>query len=65
MIRIENTLEVIAMNIKCCEEHADLAIDVIVDELGVAPKITKLNEVEKLSTACEYCSENAVYIVSN
>jgi CxxH/CxxC protein (TIGR04129 family) len=53
------------MNIKCCEEHADLAMDVIVDELGVAPKIVTLGEAEKLSTTCEYCSEGAVYIVSN
>lgn len=53
--------------IKCCEEHVDVAIDTIVDEYEVAPKIEKINvdNSHDLSTSCEYCQNRAVYIVSN
>ncbi|WP_017756726.1 CxxH/CxxC protein [Calidifontibacillus oryziterrae] len=53
--------------IKCCEEHVDVAIDTIVDEYEVAPKIDKISvdNYPELFTTCEYCEKNAVYIVSN
>jgi CxxH/CxxC protein (TIGR04129 family) len=51
--------------IKACEEHVELAIDVIVDEEEVAPEINLLTENEKLSTTCEYCQKEAIYVVSN
>lgn len=53
--------------IKCCEEHVDVAIDTIVDEYEVAPKIEKfiVDKNLDLSTTCEYCQNQAVYIVSN
>ncbi|HHY74906.1 MAG TPA: CxxH/CxxC protein [Bacillus bacterium] len=50
--------------IKCCEDHVELALDIIVDEYEVAPKIEKIVDAN-LSTTCEYCQNNAVYIVSN
>lgn len=50
--------------IKCCEEHIELAIDVIVDEYEVAPIIEKI-AANELSTTCEYCQNSAVYVVSN
>jgi CxxH/CxxC protein (TIGR04129 family) len=51
--------------IKACEEHVDLAIDVMVDEEEVAPEINLLTEKEKLLTICEYCQNKAIYVVSN
>lgn len=51
--------------IYCCKEHVELALDVVVDEYEVAPVLKELSEEEKLSTACEYCSEQAIYMVAN
>lgn len=51
--------------IYCCLEHVELALDVIVDEYEVAPKMTELSKAEKLLTTCEYCQNKAVYIVGN
>ncbi|MFD1734978.1 CxxH/CxxC protein [Bacillus salitolerans] len=53
------------MNIHACMEHVDVAIDTIVDECEIAPEIKELNDDEKLSTACEYCQNTAIYLVSN
>lgn len=50
--------------IYCCEEHVDLAIDMIVDEFETFPLLSKV-EVEELSTACEYCQNKAIYVVAN
>ncbi|WP_409252400.1 CxxH/CxxC protein [Bacillus sp. SCS-153A] len=51
--------------IYCCKEHVELAMDVIVDEYEVAPKLEQLTDDQKLSTTCEYCTETAEYIVAN
>lgn len=51
--------------IYCCLEHVELALDVIVDEYEVAPKMKELSEEERLSTGCEYCQNEAVYVVGN
>lgn len=48
--------------IYCCQEHTELALDIIVDEYEKAPKIEKL-EGEKRS--CEYCQNEAEYVVAN
>ncbi|MCA0988800.1 CxxH/CxxC protein [Alkalihalobacillus algicola] len=54
------------MKIYSCEEHVELALDVTVDETEHFPVLEKLEENnENLSTTCEYCSETAVYMVSN
>jgi CxxH/CxxC protein (TIGR04129 family) len=53
------------VNIICCKEHAELAIDVIVDEFETAPVVELLTEKEQLSTSCEYCKEAGTYKVSN
>jgi CxxH/CxxC protein (TIGR04129 family) len=50
--------------IKCCGEHVDIAIEIIVDEYEIAPKIDKISE-DELSTSCEYCLNTAMYVVSN
>lgn len=52
------------MKIYCCEEHVDIALDTIVDELYTIPLFTKI-DVDKLSTTCEYCQKPAVYMVGN
>lgn len=51
--------------IKVCSEHIDLAIDIVVDEHEIAPEINKIPEEERLSTTCEYCKNNAIYVVAN
>lgn len=51
--------------IYCCKEHVELALDVVVDEYETAPIMKELSLEEKLSTPCEYCKEQAVYIVAN
>jgi CxxH/CxxC protein (TIGR04129 family) len=53
------------VNIICCKEHAELAIDVIVDEFETAPVVELLTEKEQLSTNCEYCKGPGAYKVSN
>jgi CxxH/CxxC protein (TIGR04129 family) len=51
--------------IYCCLEHVELAMDIIVDEHEVAPDLKELSKEERLSTTCEYCGNNAIYIVAN
>ncbi|MCM3603067.1 CxxH/CxxC protein [Robertmurraya korlensis] len=50
--------------IYCCEEHVDLAIDTIVDEFETFPTLLKV-EGNELSTTCEYCRNDAIYMVGN
>ncbi len=52
------------MKIYSCEEHVDIALDTIVDELITIPIMTKI-DVDNLSTTCEYCEKLAVYVVEN
>ena len=52
------------MVIYCCEEHVEMALDVVVDDYEKAPILEKL-EKGKLSTGCEYCQKSAVYMVAN
>ncbi|WP_100332663.1 CxxH/CxxC protein [Bacillus xiapuensis] len=51
--------------IYCCNDHVELALDVIVDEYETFPVLRKLKEEEKMSTACEYCRKEAEYMVEN
>ncbi|MFT4414557.1 CxxH/CxxC protein [Fredinandcohnia humi] len=51
--------------IKCCEEHVELALDIIVDEHEVPPTMTKIEGENELSTTCEFCQNRAVYVVGN
>ncbi len=53
------------MKVYCCEEHVELALDVIVDECETAPIMEKLQTEGDLSTACEYCRNVAAYLVGN
>lgn len=49
----------------CCDEHVELALDVIVDETGEFPNLEAYTENKGLSTTCEYCEKPSVYLVSN
>ncbi|MDN4071455.1 CxxH/CxxC protein [Fictibacillus terranigra] len=49
----------------CCDEHVDIGIDEIVDELEIYPNLELLTESEKLSTTCTYCEKKPIYKVSN
>lgn len=52
------------MNLPCCLEHVELALDIIVDECEVAPVINNVDNLEKEKT-CEFCQNEATYVVSN
>lgn len=45
----------------CCEEHVELAIDMIVDEEEKVPLMDKLEAKKQLSTLCTFCAEKAIY----
>jgi CxxH/CxxC protein (TIGR04129 family) len=51
--------------IYCCNEHVELAMDIIVDEHETYPILNKISEDNQLSTSCEYCKNPAIYIVGN
>lgn len=51
--------------IYCCKEHVEMALDIVVDEHETAPILTEITDEYKLSTACEYCKNQAVYMVGN
>lgn len=48
----------------CCEDHVDLALDIIVDEKELAPIMEKLDQEKQLSTTCNFCTEQAIYKIS-
>ena len=48
-----------------CAEHVDIAIDSVVNEYETFPILEQISEEKKLSTTCEYCKNNAIYIVAN
>ncbi|WP_442853746.1 CxxH/CxxC protein [Bacillus sp. FJAT-27245] len=50
--------------IYCCEEHVDLALDMVVDEHETFPILEKV-DVDNLSTSCEFCQNTAIYVVAN
>ncbi|MFB5193915.1 CxxH/CxxC protein [Neobacillus sp. KR4-4] len=47
-----------------CEEHVDIALDDIVDEFETFPVLSKIDG-DNLSTHCEYCQNQATYVVAN
>ncbi|AFV21308.1 MULTISPECIES: CxxH/CxxC protein [Bacillus] len=53
------------MNLPCCLEHVELALDIIVDECEVAPVINSVDNSEKEKKTCEFCQNEATYVVSN
>ncbi|MCP8617237.1 CxxH/CxxC protein [Salirhabdus salicampi] len=48
-----------------CGKHVDLAMEKLIDETAFPPKLEQLTGNEELSTACEYCENNALYVVAN
>ncbi|MFK3936759.1 CxxH/CxxC protein [Alkalihalobacillus sp. NPDC078783] len=47
-----------------CDEHIELALDVVVDENEVFPVMEKLTQEQALSTACSFCKNQAIYTVT-
>ncbi|MFC0471588.1 CxxH/CxxC protein [Halalkalibacter kiskunsagensis] len=47
-----------------CNEHIEVAIDMVVDEQELAPIVDKISEnKEVLSTTCSFCENVAIYSV--
>ncbi len=44
-----------------CDEHVELALDVVIDECEKAPTLKKLSENEQISTTCHFCKRGATY----
>ncbi|MGG1148561.1 CxxH/CxxC protein [Bacillus wiedmannii] len=53
------------MNLPCCLEHVELALDIIVDECEAAPVINNVDNSEKEKKTCKFCQNEATYVVSN
>lgn len=53
------------MNITCCLEHVDLALDIVVDECQTAPFVHNVIHNEDGIKKCEYCQNDAKYVVSS
>jgi CxxH/CxxC protein (TIGR04129 family) len=51
--------------IYCCEEHIELALDYAVDEWETPPLFEKFTNDKDSSTKCEFCQNEAAYVVSN
>ena len=47
-----------------CEEHIDIALDDIVDKYQTYPVLSQIS-VDKQAETCEYCENQAVYMVAN
>lgn len=47
-----------------CQEHIELALDVVVDEKELAPVINKIEDQTNLSTTCSFCEKEAIYTIS-
>jgi CxxH/CxxC protein (TIGR04129 family) len=50
--------------IYCCDEHVNLALDMVVNKQETFPIFDKV-DVDKLSTSCEFCQKTAIYVVAN
>lgn len=53
------------MQIKSCKDHIGHALDIFVATEKDFPIMENLEESEKLSTKCDYCEEQAEYLVGN
>ncbi|WP_245154029.1 CxxH/CxxC protein [Jeotgalibacillus proteolyticus] len=53
------------MKIYCCKEHVELAMDIFVDEEETFPALHTVDNLKQLSTHCEYCRNEAAYLVEN
>ncbi|WEG12816.1 CxxH/CxxC protein [Pullulanibacillus sp. KACC 23026] len=48
-----------------CEDHVDLALEAAAESTLRPPLLEKVSHTQSLSTACEYCKNRAVYVVTN
>ncbi|MGG4153281.1 CxxH/CxxC protein [Peribacillus muralis] len=54
-----------SMELYCCQEHVEMALDEVVYECETYPVLTQVSEEKQLSTTCEYCRNVAIYLVGN
>ncbi len=47
----------------CCQDHVELALDMIVDEYEKFPLLEQIDETEEVPT-CKFCEKLATYRVS-
>jgi CxxH/CxxC protein (TIGR04129 family) len=53
------------MKLYCCQTHVGQGLDEFVAKTESYPILTELSEIEKLSTNCDYCEEQALYLVAD
>ncbi|RBW69115.1 CxxH/CxxC protein [Bacillus taeanensis] len=51
--------------IYCCKEHIELALDYAVDKWETPPVLEEFTNDTKDFTKCEFCQNEAAYVVSN
>ncbi|MDQ0257595.1 CxxH/CxxC protein (TIGR04129 family) [Evansella vedderi] len=47
-----------------CIEHIEVAMEEVIDESGMPPELTFIDEKLKSSTTCSFCNEQAKYKIS-
>lgn len=51
------------MEYYCCEECIDIAIDEVVDTVGMPPELEFVQQEKGFSTSCSFCKNEAKYVV--
>lgn len=53
------------MELHCCQTHVGQGLDEFVAKTESYPILTELSDSEKLSTNCNYCEQQALYLVAS
>lgn len=53
------------MELYCCQTHVGQGLDEVVAKTESYPILTELSDIKKLSTKCNYCEEQALYLVAD
>ncbi|SIT87113.1 CxxH/CxxC protein [Edaphobacillus lindanitolerans] len=53
------------IRINSCETHIYRALDEVTAKTESFPDMEKIHTEEELSTTCAYCTQPAIYVVSN
>lgn len=48
-----------------CDDHVELALEEVLGVDWEAPELLPVNNEKTIPTACEYCRNAAIYIVTN
>ncbi|WP_404466991.1 CxxH/CxxC protein [Planococcus rifietoensis] len=55
----------VKMELYCCQTHVGQGLDEFVAKTESYPILTELSDIKKLSTKCNYCEEQALYLVAD